>query len=156
MPASVEDIRELIPHPADCQLWVGGKFTQGYGSVRIGSKNLKAHRFSYMCHKGDIPKDLCVRHTCDTPSCINPNHLELGTHKDNMQDMHDRGRYRGGSKNRLSEEQVTELVSKYSHKYGQLTQLGKEYNISYETVSKYLKEAGITPKVNRRNYGKAK
>jgi hypothetical protein len=80
-----------IPEPnSGCWLWIGA--TNGnpeYGW--LGS--LKAHRISYAVYVGPIPHGLLVRHKCDNTYCVNPEHLELGTHKDNTSDSIKRGRF---------------------------------------------------------------
>lgn len=70
-----------------CWNWAGKTSPQGYGRFRFqGSRQHLAHRFSFETFKGRIPKGKHVCHTCDDPSCINPNHLFLGDHSDNMRD----------------------------------------------------------------------
>lgn len=63
-----------------------------YGSFSLGKSVYKANRMAYFLHYGADPKELCVLHSCDNPKCCNPNHLSLGTHYDNMQDMKRKGR----------------------------------------------------------------
>ena len=55
---------------------------------------MNAHRFSYVLHNGPVPEDMVVMHLCDTPLCVNPEHLRLGTQKDNLQDMYSKRRNR--------------------------------------------------------------
>jgi hypothetical protein len=57
------------------------------GRIRFNGKNELAHRISWMLHYGNIPEEMNVLHKCDNPQYVNPNHLFLGTHKDNMNDM---------------------------------------------------------------------
>lgn len=75
----------------DCWNWTGFKFPTGYG--RLGRKGY-AHRFSYLLANKVLPRGLCVCHSCDNPSCVNPNHLWLGTVADNMHDRDKKGRDR--------------------------------------------------------------
>lgn len=76
---------EMIPE-CGCWIWMGSKDKDGYGLISINSKYIGAHRVSWKLHFGPIPNNLFVCHHCDTPSCVNPYHLFLGTHQDNMKD----------------------------------------------------------------------
>ncbi len=91
--------------PDECWLWLASraKAPFDYGRFHLRREGVAvasfAHRVAFILHNGialnaiDVP---VVRHTCDNPPCCNPAHLLAGTHADNMRDMHDRGRYRGG------------------------------------------------------------
>lgn len=81
-----------------CWIWNASVDKDGYGyfhtkTVTRGAKMQRAHRVSYQMYKGSIPKGKVVCHTCDTPSCVNPHHLFVGTHKENMQDMVNKKRH---------------------------------------------------------------
>ena len=82
----------IINKKTDCWEYQGGKNNIGYGMIRDELKMRTTHRVSYEEHKGSIPKGMCVCHTCDNPICCNPDHLWLGTMKQNMRDMHNKGR----------------------------------------------------------------
>jgi hypothetical protein len=78
-----------------CWLWTGALVPKGYGSVRDDGpdfKRLGAHVASWKLHHGPVPIGLFVCHRCDVRWCVNPDHLFLGTHQDNMDDMHGKGR----------------------------------------------------------------
>jgi hypothetical protein len=98
-----------------CWLWCGHKPSHGYGVFCINRKNrVLAHRFSYLFFRNEDPGELYVCHTCDIRSCVNPNHLFLGTHKDNMQDAVKKGRFKSncGEKNpraKLKNEEVSSI-----------------------------------------------
>ena len=82
-----------IPVPeAGCWLWLASRYRCGYGQVSWKRKTTAAHRASYTAFVGEIPSGMFVCHKCDTRSCINPDHLFLGTAKDNSDDMIAKGR----------------------------------------------------------------
>lgn len=83
-----------IPEPnSGCLLWEGAVSRYGYGHVRRGGKDIVLHRLVWEEANGSIPDGLHVLHRCDVPSCVNINHLFLGTRFDNMQDIVAKGRH---------------------------------------------------------------
>lgn len=81
----------------DCLIWTARRTADGYGSVSINNKEYLAHRVAWLVARGPIPNGLCVCHKCDTPACINAEHLFLGTQADNMADMKAKGRGRNST-----------------------------------------------------------
>lgn len=80
-----------------CWEWRGKKNDSGYGLInapRLALESPRVHRLMWAMHNGPIPEGAVVRHRCDNPPCVNPNHLEIGSHLDNMEDMKTRGRSR--------------------------------------------------------------
>lgn len=82
-----------VSKTSTCWLWQGAPTSGGYGRFWFDGVRKLAHRAAYEIFKGDIPEDMCVCHKCDNPLCVNPKHLFLGTHSDNMRDMGNKGRH---------------------------------------------------------------
>lgn len=80
-----------------CWVWNGSVNTKGYGQVSVRNKRWGLHRLSYTWHKGPIPAGLQVCHECDNPRCWNPDHLWIGTNRENQDDAHAKGRKRAQS-----------------------------------------------------------
>lgn len=78
--------------PNGCWEWQGCLSKNGYGRFQVHPKTLRAHRVSYFLFNGSIPKDKIVCHTCDNTKCLNPEHLWLGSTKENIHDMINKGR----------------------------------------------------------------
>ena len=93
--------RMVSPEPnTGCWLWTGATVPFGYGRInggRTGVGVLLAHRASWEIYRGPVPEELCVLHRCDIPQCVNPDHLFLGTHADNVADKIAKGRARFGT-----------------------------------------------------------
>ena len=120
------------PEPySGCWLWVGVLRGRGYGNYL----RRYAHRVSWTIHNGEIPDGLLVCHKCDTPACVNPNHLFIGTHSDNLKDCFQKSRRSTKGEchpeHKLTLGQVKEI--RHSPKLQRL--LAAEFRISQSHVS---------------------
>jgi hypothetical protein len=127
-----------------CWNWVATKDRDGYGLLtHHRGKQIRAHRASYEFHVAKIPVGLLVCHSCDNPSCINPNHLFVGTSKENTRDMLDKNRrpvLRGERhpNAKLTNNQVTQIKQLRSENR-LLKDIANQFNISFQTVSSITK-----------------
>lgn len=128
---------------SDCWLFTAGTDSAGYGRIWSAGGSTGAHMLSYKYHKGNIPTGLFVLHTCDNPPCCNPEHLFLGTKKDNAADMFAKGRAhvrKGINVNtcKLTEEEVIEIRSLYDQGYSQRT-LGEIFGVSHPAIGRIVR-----------------
>jgi hypothetical protein len=124
-----------IPVPfSGCWLWTQCVDAVGYG---IGAKNrnkTSAHRLSYEAFNGPIPSGLCVRHSCDVKTCVNPAHLSVGTTQDNTDDKVSRGRHARGMGVGTSKLTDTEVLEIYEA-LGSHTAVGARYGVTRQAVA---------------------
>lgn len=125
-----------------CWLW-GGEYTDhGYGFYDIGGKKVGAHRVSYMIANGAIPKGALVCHRCDNPSCVNPEHLFLGTHLDNCRDKIRKGRANPAKGMRSAHAKLTNAkvreIRKKRSEGAKIVRLAEEYGVGYGCIERVV------------------
>lgn len=126
-----------------CWEWNGFLNSGGYGRYKWNQRNWLAHRLMWMITYGELDPLLDVCHTCDNRKCVNPEHLFLGTHTDNMQDMLDKGRsnYPKGERSGKSKltEKAVELIRKASKEGITQTELGNLFGVAHTTIGRVLR-----------------
>jgi HNH endonuclease len=122
------------PEPySGCWIWTAAVDRTGYGVIGLGTRKDgigRAHRVSYQLFKGEIPKGMFVTHSCDTPLCVNPEHLNVATHADNMIEMVNRGRSLTGPR-KLKASDVREIRSSHDKN----VDLAKRFSVDPSTIS---------------------
>jgi len=134
MPMEDRVLRLSIPVPeSGCWLWIGATVPSGYGKLTIhtaeGGRTEYAHRASWACQNGETPGGMYVCHKCDTPSCVNPAHLFLGTPAENRADMVNKGRYMPPCSS-LTETDVREILESTQS----CNRLGEMFGVSGSTI----------------------
>lgn len=132
----------LIHMDTPCWIWLAHRDNRGYGRFSYNGVLKLAHRCSWIIYRGPISDNLDVLHSCDNPTCVNPDHLAIGTHQKNMQDMVKRGRHKtrkGESNNqaKLTQSQVNEIRSRSATTTQ--VQLAKEYGVTQAAIWYILK-----------------
>lgn len=126
-------IQKVYPEPnTGCWLWFGSYDKDGYGNFTINRLPVRSHRISYLLFKGEIG-DKLVLHSCDVAGCVNPDHLFLGTHKDNINDKLSKNRGSKGENHGMSKlkgEQVREIRSSTCSN----RKLAKKYNVDRKLI----------------------
>lgn len=130
---------KVYPEPnTGCWLYMGKYSKEGYGQLDAeyydGFKT--THRFSYFIHYGDFDRTLCVMHKCDQPCCVNPEHLKLGTNKDNIADMVAKGRGPRGTRNvkaKLNEMEVLKIRELAKSGIG-VNEIARIYSMAHSSI----------------------
>ncbi len=125
--------------PDACWRWGRSLDREGYGWVRIFGPVDRAHRVAWRLVYGAIPDGLCVLHTCDVPSCVNPAHLRLGTYADKTADMVRKGRQRSPRGERhprakLTQTQVEVIRARYIRGGVSESELAREFGVSQVAI----------------------
>lgn len=146
-PRKLEIFLSKIRKTESCWVWIGSKHNHGYGNLHLGrrkneqgrrvSMNSLTHRISYEHFIGPIPAGLSVCHTCDNKLCVNPAHLFLGSHQDNMSDMAAKRRSARRERHgmsKLSAASVAAIRQKYRPNAYGYKLLAKEYGVDPITI----------------------
>ncbi len=134
----------------ECWEWTAFKNKDGYGYFKFQKKTERAHRISWKLINGFIPKGLLVCHKCDNPGCVNPDHLFLGTNKDNKLDCVSKGRHFKDGKppilfgekhgnHVLTAKKVLKIRKEYTGKYGEMTMFAKRYGVHRSAIYRVVK-----------------
>ena len=121
----------------DCWNWTASKTKQGYGRFKLNGKLESPHIISYQLHNQKETTNFDVCHKCDNPSCVNPDHLFLGSRGDNMRDCMAKGRFVVNNK-KLTDKQVQEIKDKYIPRVYTAKMLAEEYNVAVITIKKIV------------------
>ncbi len=123
-----------------CWEWLACKLNNGYGGFRLNGKLVRAHRLAWSLHyRRKIPESMWVLHYCDNPGCVNPRHLFLGTHLDNVRDAVEKGRMNQGEDNgrsKLTEPQA--ILIKEIYPAATQSLLAKMYGVDRSQISKIV------------------
>lgn len=140
--------------PDACWPWTGSVNPKGYGDLGPGPGERTAHRIAYASTFGAIPPGLCVLHRCDNPPCCNPDHLWLGTHKDNSVDMVRKGRSHRARNERsgmvkLSNAQVDEIRQRWRRGEA-LKAMAPDYGVHPSHLSRVVRGVRRPPEGDQR------
>lgn len=135
-----------------CWIWVGSKMPPEYtyGAFKLKQKMIRAHRASWEIFRSPIPDGLIIRHKCDNPPCVNPDHLVPGTKKENIHDMISRGRanWRGlkGEEHHNSKLKNNDVIRiRGLHSNGMaIRKISKMYNMTFENISMIVRRISWT------------
>jgi len=122
-----------------CWKWIGTKNKKGYGMMVYKGRIHASHRVSWQEFYGEIPEGMLICHKCDNPSCVNPDHLFVGSNQDNMDDMKQKGRAskskdKQKSRRKISREKELEIIERYKTSNVTQKSLANEFGIALNHV----------------------
>ena len=130
---------EKADKTGDCWLWTSAIGSHGYGIFWIGcGRSEYAHRVAYKLAKDEIPPGLLVMHSCDNPRCVKPDHLSVGTNRDNLMDASIKGRIARGERNKgggkLTAQSVAEIKRLLLAGEMGCWRIAKRYGVAHTTI----------------------
>ena len=133
-----KNLANYIPIPeCGCWFWLGHRSDEGYGMCRCVAGYAYAHRVFFAAYKGPLVAGMHVLHKCDTPACVNPDHLFLGTHIQNMADQKRKNRHAFGEQNAhasLTDEMVMRMREEGLSGQDNFKRVGKKLGLSHHTI----------------------
>ncbi len=128
------EAKYVVDFDTNCWLWVANSWV--YGIFWYKGRPVGAHRFAYMAYKGKIPQGKSVLHSCDTPLCVNPSHLFLGTQKENIDDMFQKKRANKARGIRNGHAKLTEKkVRAIRNAEGLQREIAEDFDVDQSLVS---------------------
>lgn len=138
----LHDFLQHVEPSNGCWFWTGPSHQKGYGTFSLFGRLVRAHRFAYEAFVGSIPDGMLVCHKCDNPPCVRPDHLFVGTHIDNRNDMLRKGRAPRpeelASRAKLTNAQVIELRA-LSASGVRNCDLARRFELDSSTVSEIVR-----------------
>lgn len=149
LPAETRFFAQVDREPTDpvakakgCWLWTGAKDKNGYGRIRVNGRQMHAHVFSWEIRYCPMPPGKWGLHTCDNPSCVNPEHVYPGTPQANVQDRMEHGRAMRGEENhkaKLTAEQVKSIRAAWEAGQHNKSEIARQYNVTNMLVGKIIR-----------------
>ncbi len=131
-------LAKVCPEPnGGCWLWRGMVVGSGYGMVRFERRMYPAHRLAWKLFRGEIAQGLAVCHKCDVRICVNPEHLFLGTHAENMKDMKEKGRSPHGdehSRSKLTAKTVSRIKAMLAQGHMRVSEIARAFGVTHATI----------------------
>lgn len=130
-------VPDHAPDLGACWEWMGGGNGKGYGQMRVNYRQVATHKIAWELTNGEIPPGLWLLHKCDNRACCNPDHLLLGTVKDNTTDMIEKGRRHTGlglPRHHVTADEVETIRARHASGTKKAV-LAREFNVSHNTIS---------------------